>query len=368
MEKNNKYLPLFEFTRGGIVESIHYGAAAVVDSEGSLQAFVGSPSTTTFLRSSAKPFQALPFIESGGMEKYKLSFKEIALICASHSGTDEHVSTVKAIQQKTNVSEEELLCGVHPVYHVETAEAMRNRGEEPTPNRHNCSGKHTGMLAYVRMKDTSAGNGPNLSLSMQYTHPDHPIQVDILTVFSEMCHVPVAEIEIGIDGCSVPNFAVPLLNSALGFARLCDPAGLPETRAQACRLITHAMSEHPEMVGGPDSFDTRLMQVLKGRVISKGGAEGYLALGVLPDALGKGSKAMGISIKIADGDVGAHVPQKFGYFGRVRPAVALEILKQLGVISPKELEELSSFGPSYPLHNWRKIVVGEARPCFTLSR
>jgi L-asparaginase II len=366
MEKNNTYLPMFEFTRGGIVESVHYGAAAVVDSDGNLQASFGSPYTQTYLRSSAKPFQAIPLVENGGIERYNLELKEVALVCASHSGTDEHVATVGSIQRKTGVAEDELMCGVHPAYHPETAEAMRKRGEEPTPNRHNCSGKHTGMLAYARMKEAAGDNEPAPVYQLDYIDRTHPIQKDILKAFSEMCRIPEEEVLIGIDGCSAPNFAVPLYNSALGFAQLCDPSDLPEKRVRACRLITQAMGEYPEMVGGPDSFDTLLMQALKGRVICKGGAEGYLAMGILPDALGRGSRAMGISIKISDGDIGAHVPPKFGFTGRVRPAVTLEILRQLGVISQNEIQAFTSFGPAYPLHNWRKTVVGEGRPNFTL--
>lgn len=368
MDEKNAYLPMFELTRGEVVESIHYGAVAVVDKGGNLVASYGSPQTKTFLRSSAKPFQAIPFLENGGRERYNLALKEIALICASHSGTDHHVETVESIQEKTGITEAELKCGVHPAYHPPTAEAMRERGEEPTPNRHNCSGKHTGMLAYSRMKLSNAERESSEERFPDYIDPSHPIQKDILKAFSEMCGVAENEIEIGIDGCSAPNFAVPLYNSALAFARLCDPADLPEKRARTCRLITQAMTEFPEMVGGPDSFDTRLMEAFKGRFICKGGAEGYLALGIFPGALGEGTPALGISIKIADGDVGPHVSPKFGHSGRVRPAVALEILRQLGAVSQDELESFAFFGPTYPLHNWRNIIVGEARPRFSLSR
>jgi L-asparaginase II len=368
MDKNTQYLPIYEFTRGGIVESTHFGAAVVVDNHGNLIASIGNPSTNTFLRSSAKPFQAIPFIENGGSEKYHLNKKEIALICASHSGTDEHVATVRSIQEKTGVSERELLCGVHPVYDDKTAEAMRARGEDPTSNRHNCSGKHTGMLAYTRMKNLNADSERGSSNEVEYIDPSHPIQKDILKAFCELCGVSEDEVTTGTDGCSAPNFAVPLYNSAFGFARLCDPDGLPEKRAAACRLITEAMGEYPEMVGGPDSFDTILMKSFKGRLISKGGAEGYQALGIFPNALNEGSPAMGISIKISDGDVGLHVPKSSGHYGRVRPAVALEILRQLGVLSRAEIENLSFFGPTYTLKNWRNSSVGEARPNFTLRR
>src|SRR5512137_1397808 len=148
---NSSYRPVFQFTRGDIVESIHFGAIAVVEASGELAAWYGDPGLVTFTRSSAKPLQALPFLEAGGMAYFGLTLQEVALLCASHSGTDEHLAVVRSIQAKTGVQESDLMCGTHTVYDRRTAEAMRQRGEVPTPNRHNCSGKHTGMLAYSHM-------------------------------------------------------------------------------------------------------------------------------------------------------------------------------------------------------------------------
>ena len=341
-------LPLYELTRGEFVESIHYGSIAISDNQGRLVAWYGDPHTFTFLRSSAKPFQALPFIEENGQGFFNLSPNEIALICASHSGTDEHVATLQAIQDKTGVIETELMCGVHPVFDVSTAEAMRKRGDELTPNRHNCSGKHTGMLAFAHMRNWSTSD---------YLDLNHPVQERILTIFSEMSGVPIDEVAVGIDGCSAPNFAIPLQNAALAYARLCDPEELSENRANACRTITTSMTSHAFMVGGPGRFDTRLMEVTKDRIVSKGGAEGYQAIGILPNALAPGSPAVGIAFKISDGDLR----------NRARPAVSLEILRQLNALSSAEEEELAEFGPSLPLRNWQKIEIGKTRPAFKLN-
>jgi L-asparaginase II len=353
------YQPIFEMTRGRIIESIHFGAAAVVDSGGRLLAWLGDPKTLTFLRSSAKPFQALPFIEQGGDQAFHLTSKEVALICGSHDGTDDHVEVLKGIQAKVGVQESDLLCGFHPLSHVPTVVAMRARGEVPTPNRHNCSGKHTGMLAAARMRGLPIAD---------YVNPEHPIQKVILETLAEMCSVPVEQIEVGIDGCSVPNFAVPLYNAALGFARLCDPRGLPEERATACRRISQSMMANPLMVGGPGRFDTRLMEICSGRILVKGGAEGYMILGIMGGVLGTESPGVGIAFKISDGDLAIRKATGETY-NRVRPAVALEILRQVGYISEKELETLAvDFGPVKPVTNWRNLVVGEARPAFTLQR
>jgi L-asparaginase II len=260
------YQPIFEVTRGRIVESVHFGALAVVDSGGHLLAWLGDPQGITFLRSSAKPFQALPFIERGGDQAFHLTSRELALICGSHDGTDEHVEVVKGIQAKVGVQESDLLCGAHPLSHLPTVAAMQARGEVPTPNRHNCSGKHTGMLAAARMRGLPIA---------EYINPEHPVQKSILETLGEMCSLPVEQIEVGMDGCSVPNYALPLYNSALGFARLCDPRGLQVERATSCRRITQSMMANPFMVAGQDRFDTRLMEVCSGRIVAKGGAEGY---------------------------------------------------------------------------------------------
>ncbi len=353
------YQPVFEVTRGRIVESIHFGAAAVVDSGGRLLAWLGDPKGITFLRSSAKPFQALPFIEHGGDQAFHLTSKEVALLCGSHDGTDEHVEVVKAIQAKVGVQESDLLCGSHPLSHMPTVEAMRARGEVPSPNRHNCSGKHTGMLAAARMHGLPIAD---------YVNPDHPVQQAILQTLAEMCSLPLGQVEVGIDGCSAPNFAVPLYNAALGFARLCDPRNLQAERAAACRRITQSMMANPFMVAGQGRFDTRLMEVCSGRIVVKGGAEGYMLLGMLPGALGAESPGVGIAFKISDGDLSIRKANGETY-NRVRPAVALEILRQMGYISDKELETLAAdFGPLKPVTNWRKLVVGVARPAFTLQR
>lgn len=351
------YLPIYEFTRGNTIESIHQGAVAVVDSRGRLVASFGSPDAVTYLRSTAKPFQALPFITHRGHEYYQLTPREVALICASHQGTDEHVAVARSIQAKTGISEADLLCGVHPPFDTATVEALRERKEQPTPNRHNCSGKHSGMVAFVQMKRALGEAVPEL----EYIDFEHPIQKEILSAFAEMCGLPESEVHMGVDGCSAPNFAVPLRNAAQGYARLCDPETggvLPEERRLACQTITRSILANPDMIDGKGGFDTRLMEVGQGRILSKGGAEGYQGIGLLPGALGPGSPAMGIMLKIADGDARK----------AARHAVALEVLRQLGALTSDELSELASFGPELPVYNIRRLVVGKGYPTFDLVR
>ena len=348
--------PIFELTRGQVTESTHYGAIAVVNSHGKLLTSYGDPQTVAFLRSSAKPFQALPFVERGGVEAFGFTAKQLALACASHEGSDEHVHVARSILELADVDESVLQCGAHMPGNVEAYKRLIKLDEAPTPIRNNCSGKHATMLAHAKMRNLPLDN---------YLDPDHPIQKDILASFSEMCLLPSNQIQLGIDGCSAPNFAVPLFNAALAFARLTDPQELSDARASACRKITSAMASHPKMISGPDEFDCRLMQVGTGQIVCKRGAEGFQAIGLLPGTLGPDSPGIGIAFKVMDGDLSQRKPD-FHPYTRVRPAVTLEILKQLGALTEAQLNELSDFGPVKPITNHRCIIVGESRPAFSL--
>lgn len=343
------FIPLVEATRGPIVESLHCGAAAVVDPHNRLVASLGNPHTVAFLRSASKPFQALPLIESGGPQAFDLTDREIALMCASHTGTQCHVDVVKPLQAKIGVGPEDLLCGVHNPEDSASAAAMLLRGEQPTTLHSNCSGKHTGMLAYTRLHHLSPED---------YINPAHPLQQVILQTMADMMDMRVEDVIVGIDGCSAPVFAGPLSNAALAFARLCDPSGLPPRRAAALRRIAQAMPAHPDMVAGPGNFDTVLMEAFAGQIVCKRGAEGYQALGLMPGLLGPDSPALGITLTITDGDLS----------GRARPVVILEILRQLGVsFTPHQTNTLARFD-THPLRNWRQLEVGQIRPCFQLQK
>ena len=341
METLAGYSPLVELTRGGMVECVHFGAFAIVDAHGNLLASAGDPELRTFPRSSMKPFQAIPFVESGGPEHFNLTEEELAIICASHTGTDKHVAVLQHIHQKVGIQESDLQCGVHWPSDKTTAQEMRQRGEQPTPYRHNCSGKHSGMLAQAKLR--------GLPLET-YLDPEHPVQQAIRQTMAEMSNLSPEELTIGIDGCSAPVFALPLHNFALAVARLCDPAELTPERQEACRKITHAMMSFPEMVAGPGRLDTILMQAMAGKVVAKGGAEGYQMVGLLPGALQPGSPGIGIAIKLSDGDLSR----------RATHALVTAILSAFGFqqeLSAETLQEVTD--PT--LRNWRGLVVGERR-------
>jgi L-asparaginase II len=198
-----------------------------------------------------------------------------------------------------------------------------------------------------------------------YIDPNHPVQGRILEVFSALCGLSPADVLLGIDGCSVPTFAVPLAAAATGYARLADPSGLPAERARAVRRIVDAMTANPDMVDGPGRFDTRLMQVAGGTILSKAGAEGYRGMAIRPGALGPGSPGLGVAIKIADGELGKLTDSPPGQ--RAGRRAALAVLAQLGALVPDQLDALAEFG-TQPVTNFHKLVVGETRACLTLRR
>jgi len=336
----NHHIPLVEVTRGNIVESVHYGSFSVVFSTGKPPLCTGDCESPFFLRSSAKPFQTLAFLEGGGADHFSLTEEEIALMCSSHSGTDQHVERLETLQEKIGVSEEMLQCGLHPPIDKDTELKMAAEKIPPRRNRHNCSGKHTGMLAFAKMIGAPLDD---------YLSPTHPVQKQILKTFAEMCAFPQEEIELGVDGCSAPVFAVPLPFAAQAYARMCAPGDdMDENRAAASRRITSSMSAHPFMVGGPNRFDTDLMAFGRELLVAKEGAEGYLTAGILPRGNGRNA-GTGICIKISDGD-----PHR-----RASSLVCLTILQKLGLV-PDTLPE--PFDKLIIVNNWRGTDVGVLRP------
>jgi L-asparaginase II len=341
-------------SRGHVVESTHYGSIAVVDSTGELLHSWGDPLAVAFLRSSAKPFQVLPFVERGGVEHFHFTQKELSLSCASHETAQYHLDTVREMQEKIGVREEHLQCGPHLPGDAAMLRMIIKQDIKPTANFNNCSGKHTAMLAHAKMRGLPLEN---------YLDRAHPIQKDILAVVSEMCSIEQEKIELGIDGCSAPNFALPLVNAALGMARLCDPRELSEARAVACRKVTAAMTAHPEMIAGHGEFDTELMKVGAGKIVTKRGAEGFQIIGLMPGVYG--DNGIGIAMKVVDGDA-SRMDDDLVSSNRVRPAIALEILRQLKALDDAQLKSLAGFGPIKQLKNHRGLVTGESYPVFNL--
>jgi len=337
------HIPLVEVTRGNIVESVHYGSCTVVLPDGTPLFSLGDTVSPFFLRSSTKPFQTLAFLEHGGAEEYNLTLEEIAIITSSHSGTARHLAVLEKLQQKIGIGQEMLQCGTHLPFDEESARRILRGEQTLMPNHNNCSGKHTGKIAFAKLIGAPLED---------YLNPSHPVEQIILATFARMCNLEAGSIEVGIDRCTAPVFAVPLPAAALAYARLCQPDGFSEDRKLACRKVTEAMSAHPFMIAGPGRFDTDVMRVAGGSIVSKIGAEGFQGIGVLPGRVSGIDRAIGIAFKVSDGDLPNH---------RASGVIALAILKALGVLDPDQVQALQAHNRR-SLTNWRGLPIGEIRP------
>ena len=259
-----------EVTRGDVVEAVHTVHAVAVQN-GRIVAEAGDPRLITYLRSSAKPIQALPLVRA----RPDLDDREIAIACASHLVHPDQIAAVRRL----------LAAAPATVDDLET-------GPEPTPIEHNCSGKHAGFLAVCRARGFETKG---------YRFADHPLQQEILAEVAAAAEVDATSMPVAIDGCGVPTFALPLDRCANAFGRLALLDGGPR--------VIQAVRAHPEMLRGPVAADVMLIRELDGWA-GKGGAEG-LFCACSPEGLG-------IALKVED-----------GAFRGIRPALAT-FLEQLG--------------------------------------
>lgn len=304
-------------------------------------ASLGDPGLATFLRSAAKPFQALPLVLAGGVERYGLDAADLALVCASHAGRPEHVERAASLLARGGFGEDDLLCGAHVPYDEEAAAALRAAGRAPSALHNNCSGKHAGMLLACRLRGFPTAG---------YVAPEHPLQREILGWVGKLAGLEPSRIGQGVDGCSAVSFHLPLSAAARAYAALADPAAvaLPAEVQAALARIAAAMTGAPEMVAGRGRFTTRLMEVTGGRLLAKEGAEAFYAVAV------RGPVALGMALKVGDGGE------------RCRDGVVLDALRQMGSLSGEEFTALASFYRP-PLLNVRGVAVGEVVPDLELE-
>ena len=324
---------LAQVIRGTTVESVHRGHFIVMDGSGKTVMAVGDPATVTFFRSACKPFQAMPLVTSGAADTFGFDENEIALACASHSGEPVHVATAQSMLDKIGLKESDLHCGTHLPFNDAEAKRMLRSGIEPTQLHNNCSGKHTAMLAVAKHVGADTGT---------YCDPRNPVQQMIVETISLFTEISKNKIQIGIDGCAAPNFALPLSAMAKSFVNLIRPENFSDNVRLACTRIVNAMIKFPELIGGTERLDTMLMQAVPGKLISKVGADGVWLCAAAPSE--KWPAGLAIALKIEDGDD-----------KRARPVVAVEILRKLGILSGSDLPDVSPM----PIKNRRGDSVGK---------
>ena len=335
--------PLVEVKRGSITESRHRGYIVAVEPDGNTVASLGAPHYVTFLRSSAKPFQALPLLLTGAADRFGFTDREVALACASHNGEPIHTEIAASMLQKIGLGPEALKCGVHEPYSAEAAAELRARGEEPNVLHNNCSGKHAGMLAVALQLGAPIED---------YDSPESPVQKAIADVLSKFSDIAVTDMAVGIDGCGAPIFGITMKAMALAYARLvAPPTSFDKKTHDACERIVRVMTTYPELIGGTSQrLDTEVMRAARGRVVSKVGAEGVYTAGIKPCE--EWPRGLGFALKIEDGDD-----------KRARPVVVIEALRQLGVLRDESLEAVARYA-FFPVTNRRGDVVGEISASF----
>jgi L-asparaginase II len=332
------HVPLAVATRGGTVECVHYGSIAVTDEQGKLLWSVGDAAAPVFGRSALKPFQAMPLLAHPEAGRYDFTTKEIAILCASHSGEPRHADAVLSVLRKAGCYLRDLQCGVHPPLYLEALEQRPHVDDIYTPLHHNCSGKHAGMLAYARLLEAPLKT---------YLEPEHPVQQAIRAGVAHFTGVPMAELAIGVDGCCAPNYAVALSALATAYARLGDPAP-DDCYGDAPSRVYETMTRHPELVSGLKRFDLALMHTGHGEWLSKGGAEGVQCLSLR-------RRGWGVAIKVADGAA------------RAVQVATVEVLRQLELLPKPEDTPLHDY-QRLSLLNARGIQTGEVCPIYTLRR
>jgi L-asparaginase II len=325
------HVPLIRTTRGGFPECVHLGSIAVVDADGRLVAGVGDAHGLNFTRSALKPLQALGFVQDGGIAHFGFDSQMLALMCASHGGEAMHVAVVQRMLDRIGARESDLRCGCHlPSYYTHTSTSPPP-GARFSQLHHNCSGKHAGFLAFCRLHHQRLDS---------YLDLDAPLQQRVRANVERFAGE--RELPMGIDGCSAPNYAMPLSALAHTFCRIAQ-GETPELEA-----IRFAMTRHPDLVSGTARGDLMLMTTGKGDWVSKVGAEGVQAIGVR-------SRGIGIAIRIADGN------------RRAMHVATLAVLQQLGLVDDPAATPLARMDERV-IRNYRGTAVGAVEPTFSLPR
>jgi L-asparaginase II len=331
MNNAPEHVPLIRTTRGGFPECVHLGSIAVVDAHGRLIAGVGDAHGLNFTRSALKPLQALGFVQDGGMDRFGFDSQMLALMCASHGGEAVHVTVVQRMLDRIGAQESDLRCGCHPPSYYTHTSTSPPPGARFNQLHHNCSGKHAGFLAYCRM------HGQPLA---SYLDVDSPLQRHVRANVERFAGS--RDLPMGIDGCSAPNFAMPLSALAHAFCRLAAGES-PELAA-----LAYAMTRHPDLVSGTARGDLMLMLNRPGDWVSKVGAEGVQAIGIR-------SKGIGIAIRVADGN------------RRALHVATLGVLQQLGLLDEPAATPLAPIDERV-IRNYRGTTVGTVEPLFALPR
>jgi len=321
-----------EVTRGNSVESTHEVDIIVADHSGKIITAYGEADIQIYPRSSNKSLQALPLIESGAADAYGFEDKHLALACSSHNGQEIHVEGAAQMLHKAGLDGSCLECGAQlPKYSYDQMIAMRSEGGVK-PIHNNCSGKHSGFLAFAKHTGIEIKG---------YIGIEHPVQKEIASVLESVTGAKHGEDNYGIDGCSIPTYKIPLQKLAVAYAKFGVGEDPSQLRSKAMVRLRDACLAHPEMVAGDKRVCTKLMQTLGNRAFVKVGAEGVYTMS-LPEL------GLGVAMKSRDGG-----------FRAVEVAVSQLACDLLNLDESDQSNMKPLTNPI--LKNWNGIEVGSAR-------
>lgn len=324
---------LVDVLRNDYVESVHRGAIHVVDDNGQVLLSVGNVDKLTFPRSAIKIMQALPMAESGAIEALRLNDQQLAFTCSSHGGEVAHTEMAQSILQASGLAVDDLQCGTHvPMFRPAADDLVRN-GRDACALHNNCSGKHSGMLAFAKHAGLE---------TKDYIELEHPVQREVAKVMSEITEFDLSTAPCGFDGCSLPTWAAPLTVWAGAFAKMSRGKGLGEVRSTAVAKLRNAVMAEPFYVAGTGRYCTDIMNQLSTPIFVKTGAEGVFCVS-LPE------HGIGIALKCEDG------------LTRGAEMMLSATLKKLGVLKPEDDEVMARF-TSKILKNSNGYEVAQIRP------
>lgn len=330
---------LVETLRGDLVENRHRGSIVVCDPRGRRVLAIGDADRLVYPRSAIKALQALPLVESGAADHYRLDASELALACSSHNAEPEHVNRVLGWLQRLDLHQDNLECGAHPPLHQPSADALLRAGDMAGRAHNNCSGKHAGMLCTAR----HLGEDPR-----GYIERDHPVQQRWFDALGDMAGVDMRVLPWNRDGCGIPVIAMPLAAIATAYARFAVPDELPAPRATALDRIATAIGGQPFMVAGSGRLCTEIMRLTGRRVLVKTGAAGVYTA-ALPEP------GLGLALKIDDG------------LGDAAEVALLGALRRLGALHADEVDALAA-RCRVEITNTRGVITGYRQSAADLER
>lgn len=321
-----------EVTRGNLIESRHRGMAVVVDGDGAIVFSAGDIEGGVFPRSACKAMQALPLMESGAADAFGFGDKELALACSSHSGEDAHAELAASMLARAGRDDSALECGAHWSSDQKTILHQAKTLEKPSALHNNCSGKHSGFICACCHTGTDVEG---------YVGYDHPLQQEIRGIMESLTGAALGQDNCGVDGCSIPTYAIPLKSLAHGFAKMATGQGLESIRAKASRRLMDACMAQPFYVAGTGRACTRLMEIAPGQIFAKTGAEGVF-VAALPQ------QGIAMAVKCEDGAT------------RAAEAMIAALLARYFEEDSAEQQTLIRMA-NRSMKNWNGIHVGDVR-------